>query len=261
MRLYTFVATIAVACLMITSVASAASIGVHFPSNRDNARLDPGEMAGVPNVVQVNWNSADGGTDAAANASGDTSNISLPSAGVLTDSNGATVAASVEWTSNGTWNTANGTGSPDSKLMNGYIDAIGADSPFSTVRFSAIPYEIYDVIVYIGSDGNGRTGEVTDGTTTYSYSTFSNDPNGGGGFDPSDYLQTTDTGAAFPDANYAVFSGLTAPDVTIDIIRGSSNSGIHAVQVVDAIPEPSSLILAALGGVFAVGAIARRRRR
>ena len=58
----------------------------------------------------------------------------------------------------------------------------------------------------MGSDGNGRTAEVTDSLVTYAYSTFSNDPNGGGGFVPGDYLEITNTNlASFPDGNYAIF--------------------------------------------------------
>ncbi|MGI9239622.1 MAG: hypothetical protein ACR2RV_02410, partial [Verrucomicrobiales bacterium] len=92
---------------------------------------------------------------------------------------------------------------------------------------------------------------------TYSFTTFSADPNGGGGFDPSDFLQTTDTGAGNPDANYALFSGLTGDAQTFDLIRGSSNSGFHGVQVIGTlIPEPSVSLL----GFGSLLLLLRRRR-
>lgn len=208
-----------------------AGLGIHFPSNRDNARLQPAEVAGV--VPQANWNSADGGANSGANANGTTATISLPNAAVLTDAAGAPTGVTVEWSSNGTWNTSNGTATPDAKLMNGYIDAIGGTGS-STVVLGNIPYASYDVVAYLGSDGNNRTAAVTDGTTTYYYNTFSNDPNGGGGFDPgTDYVEATSTDPGNrPQANYAVFRGLSGPSQTLDVIRGSSNSGFHAVQII-----------------------------
>ena len=233
---------------MLASSAMAQSIGVHFPSNRDNAMLAADEVAGV--VSQGNWNSSDGGADAAANANGSIAGAK--------DSNGDATTANVEWTSNGTWNTTNGMDTADAKLMNGYIDAVGADG-FATISVSDIPYSQYDAIVYFGSDGNGRTGQITDGTTTYGYSTFSNDPNGGGGFDAgSDYIQTMETGDGRPESNYAVFSDLSDSSFSVEVIRGSNNSGFHGIQIVNTVPEPSSMVLAALG---LLSLVRLRRRR
>ena len=227
-----FLVLISIAAPIFSATAEPISVGVHFPSHRDNARVQPAEVAGV--VAQSNWNSADGGAGGADNATGSTVDISLPAAGVLTDSAGSPSPITVTWASNGTWNTSNGTGSPDAKLMNGYIDAIGGGGS-STVSLSNIPYVTYDVIVYVGSDANGRTADVTDGTTTYYYTTFSNNPNGGGGFDPAtDYTEITATapGGRAP-GNYAVFRNLSGPAQTFDVIRGSNNSGFHAVQIID----------------------------
>ena len=260
MKCCTWLISFAIFALLWPTVATAQSIGVHFPSDRDTtAGLAPGEMAGIPGSAQANWNYADGGLDDQANASGSTADIVSPNPGVLTLADGTQSGATVEWTSNGTWNTANGTATGDAKLMNGYIDAIGADDPVSRVSFSGLPdVGEYSAIVYFGSDGNGRTGELTDGTTTYSFSTFSNDPDGSGGFDASDYVQTTDTAMGFPESNYAIFGNLTGSTWSVEVLRGSNNAGIHGVQLIG-IPEPAAMSLLLGAAAFGFGFVRRRR--
>ncbi|MAF22079.1 MAG: hypothetical protein CMP26_05710 [Roseibacillus sp.] len=219
------------------------SIGINFISNRDlNAALAPDEVAGHPDVAQVNWNNTAGGIDAVAGASGTEADLISPVAGSLADSDGAPSGVTVSWASNGTWNTTNGNTDPDAKLMNGYIDNINADG-FSTVDLSGIPYAAYDVYVYFGSDGNGRTGAIESTTAgqTFSFSTFSNAP-GGAGFSPADYLLTEDEGIGNPNANYCVFRGQTESDFSVQVNRGSGNSGIHAIQIVGTVVPEVKLI-------------------
>lgn len=240
----------------VPSFVAGQSIGVHFPADRDNAQLQPDELAGVH--IQANWNSAPGGANNVANASGDTTTITLPNDfDLLTDSDGNPVGTTVEWVSNGTWNTTNGLGPNtdgfhDAKLMNGYIDAFtNRNLPERVdVTFRDIPYATYDAIVYVGSDGNNRQGNLTNGTTTYRYLTQSNDPNGGGGFEQSDYIQitTTDANARQP-GNYAVFPNMTSSSATFSIIDWTSgnNNGIHAVQLINrTVPEPATFGLSAM---------------
>ena len=252
------------------------SIGVHFPSNRDNARLLPTEVAGFPGVEQGFWNSADGGLDndevpgPTHNRFGSTATISQPAAAVLTDSQGLPTTASVEWTSNGTWNTTNGTLTPDAKLINGYIDAFqNGDLPAVpaevVIGLHNIPYSVYDVVVYVGSDGNNRLAQLSDGTTTYYYTTMSNDPNGGGGFDPSsDYIPIVATDPVDrAGGNVAFFFGHSEPDLELRIVgwRHGNNNGIHAIQIVNQIPEPSTMALMAFGAAGFLLIRWRRRRR
>ena len=114
--------------------------------------------------------------------------------------------------------------------MNGYIDNIGGGG-FATVDFQGIPYSSYDVYVYFGSDGNGRTGSVESTTAgqIFSYTTDSQK----GGFDPElDYILTEDETDSYPPANYCVFREQSGSDFSVLINRGSSNSGIHGIQIV-----------------------------
>jgi len=224
--------------------ANADLIGINF---LHGGSIPVGGVAGAPGVAQDSWNNISGSTGGTEST--------------LIDDSGAVVPGlSVTWQANGTWRTSFTGGNSDKNLMTGYLDnsiAGGSEDTFVTVNgisTSLFPNG-YDVYVYFGADSNGRTGEVSDGTTTFSYTTASAD----GTFDDSsDYLLTTDTVAGSPNANYAIFSGLTGSSVTIDLIRGSSNSGIYGIQLVSAIPEPSSALLLGIG--FASINMLRRRK-
>lgn len=248
---------VAMAIGLMSSWVHAQNIGFNFNADREDAALAPGDSAGV--VPQGNWNNWDAilSDGVTTPNTGTAATIASPNAGVVTDSTGAThPGVTVSWESWNAWNTDNAVSNGDNKLMNGYIDN-NADNPQITFSVGGLPSAIadgsYDVIAYIGSDGNGRTGTITDGTTTYSYSTFSQQA---GGF-PGTYVQTTDTAAGNPDANYAVFSGLTGPDFTLTLDRGSNNSGIHGVQIV--VPEPGSCVLFVVGTLGLVSLVRRRR--
>lgn len=229
-------AMVLTALLGLATSANAQSIGINFSADREDAALLPGEIAGV--APQGNWNNFDGIPSDGAGIGEGTAEIDSPNVGVVTDNAGGQhPGVTVDWTSRNAWNTNNGVGSPDNKLMNGYIDN-NAETPQVTVNVGGLPAPFttlgYDVYAYIGSDGNDRTGSITDGAVTYSYSTFSQQ---GGGF-PGIYTQTTDTEGGNPQANYAIFgnsagaSGGASDSVALTLDRGSSNSGLHGVQVV-----------------------------
>jgi len=97
----------------------------------------------------------------------------------------------------------------------------------ASVTFSDIPYSTYDVYVYFGANVNGQTGQITNGSTTYSFSTASRSDDLAGS-----YIQTLDESDGFPNANYAVFRDQTDSSATITYLRGSANGGIHAIQIV-----------------------------
>jgi hypothetical protein len=205
-----------------------ANLSVNFSSDREDAAFGAGETAGAPGYETSGWNDI-----ASVLGDGDTAGVTSPFAGQLTDSNGDAIeGATVEWTTANSWNTTNGVSNGDNKLMNGYLDS-SANKPQATVSIAGLPSSFtdagYTVVVYFGSDGNGRTGKVTvEGGETYSFSSFSEQA---GDF-PAAYVQTTDTGDGEPDANFAVWSGLNSADVNITVDRGSNNSGIHGFQII-----------------------------
>ncbi len=212
--------------VILCGLAQGQSIGINFNSGRDlGAQLSSDEVAGHPDVAQDNWNNTNGF------ASGNEANLLGANAGALVDSSGDVTGATVTWAANGTWNTNNGTGSGDNKLMNGYIDHTGG---FSNVEVLNITYANYDVYVYFGSDGNGRTGAIESTTAgqTFSYTTSSQQ---GGGF-PASYVLTEDESGGNPVANFCVFRNQRSTTFSARVNRGSSNSGFHGIQIVATAP-------------------------
>lgn len=233
--------------------ADAASIGVNFSGGQNNAQniapLASSDLTGA--VQQMNWNNA-GGDGTTGN--GTTANVQSPTAGVLVNSAGAATTAAITWTSTNSWSIANSVRTPaDAELLNGYLDNTAAATP-TTVTITNIPYARYDVYAYVGSDGNARTGHVTIGSTTFYFSTNSNN-------NPPAFVQATATDLASAQlATYAKFTSVTGSSFTLTNTRDGNNVGLHAIQIVDTtpVPEPAAVGLLAVGGA---GLLARRRRR
>jgi hypothetical protein len=147
------------------------------------------------------------------------------------------------------------------ELLNGYLNAGPAPwmpaITYSQIAMSEIPYANYNVIVYFSSDVSGRAGDVTDGATNYSFVTVG--PASVSGANAL-FAQTTDTGGTYTTtANYAVFSGLSGASQTVKVQMRDLDqwAGIAGFQVVEAVPEPASIMLVALCSLIML----RRARR
>jgi len=232
---------------LIASNASAASIGLNFRNGSGGRSV--ATSAGV--VPQTNWNNSDGAL------TGDTSANAADIVGSqILDSNGTDLlpgGLDIAWGGAlNAWST-NNTGNGDEDLMRDYLD-----NGNEWVTFTGLPAAYtsagYDVYVYFGAEsGDGdRTGKYSDGTMTYSYGVFSHSKSF-----PTQYTLTTDTGSGYPNANYAIFSGLTAASFTITQTYQNGNNGMHGIQVVQ-VPEPATMALLGLGGL---GLLLGRKRR
>lgn len=128
-----------------------------------------------------------------------------------------------------------GDGTYNKELLNGYLNA-GGTTGTSSVAISQIPYAHYDLIVYFSSDVAGRTGTVTDGTTTYDFATI-----GAPSIQSSNAVltRTTSTTGANPPANYAKFSGLSGASktVTVKIPQFGGIAGFQVVANLGTVPE------------------------
>jgi hypothetical protein len=142
----------------------------------------------------------------------------------------------------GSW----GIGSITSPDGNGYynkaiLDGYGNTATSDTLSLSGISFSLYNVIVYFSSDTDGRTGTISDGTTTFSFSTM-----GIAATTPANAIltPTTDTGSGNPAADYAIFSGLTGSSQTLTL--NIPGGGIAGMQI-EAVPEPGTLALGGFG--------------
>ena len=229
------------AAAFIAGPTQAASIGVDFVSKSPGGTMGPADTAGV--ISQANWTTV------------------VPGATLdLKDSDGNPTTMDITATTQqGVFQVTNAFTAPDILMMR---DGLFRNSPgvSITVDLAEIPYNQYDLYVYLGHDGtsSGRLGSVTtdNSGTTYFYRN---------GSSLNSYVQATETGssAASVASNYALFEGLTGSNLKITATAEAVQVFITGFQVVDAaqIPEPSTLVLAVLGLCGLISCGRRRRQR
>lgn len=227
--------------ILLSSIAPAQadSIGMNFTATRFGGGpypILPNEVAGL--VPQINWNNSN------PVANGSTADISLPLAGKLVGNAGVDSGAQITWfNANAEVNSDGGNTTPNERLYRGTVEgsAFMLPSPQLGITVSNIPYAHYEVIAYLGSFGFGGEGGAKLGTQEFYYIQSAN-------FTVDGFIQATATTYADRTlATYAVFTNLTDPSFTLEIIkRGGNRPGIAGLQIVE-VPEPSTCLLAMLG--------------
>ena len=186
-------------------------------------------FAGVDNAAY--WNSSQGAVGNLLANDGNSSGVSM----TLTGQVGAWgIGGAPAPDPNGLYNDA---------IFAGYANTVTATP--NTLSLTGISDSQYNVIVYFSSDTDGRAGTISDGATTYDFSTMTRSMLNSGA--NATFTQTTDTTSANPSADYAVFSDLTGASQTLTLTAGVNGMGISGFQIV-AVPEPGTMALAALGG-------------
>lgn len=227
------VAAALVACFCLASPASAQNgIGLNFRGGQaDNDPNATGpDVTGSAGAVfsQPNWNNLGGNfpaTDHDATVTG------------LINSSGANSGASVTWSTNETWSSTGvgpiGSGNPDRDLMDGYLDAISSQ-PTVTVQLDNIPYAAYDVYVYVGSDGDDRTGRTRINDSITSDRWYRTSTSVAAFTDASSYIAASaKTEATAVAGNYVVYQDVVGPSLLVGNTRGSNNVGLHGIQIVE----------------------------
>jgi hypothetical protein len=210
------------------------SIGIAFAANwgeRPAYFLEPHMFAGAPNYVQKNWNRTDG----LKSIGYEENSVVAPVPGTLVDNQGTVTGMWIDFNAAGLWSAANESQTTYGRLYSGYLDSTGNNGTIN-VWLDHIPYSRYDVVVYVGSAGAGRTGSVTLNGLTYHYTTNAVTVPG----EVPAYVRTADSNAFFspekrfnPSANVVIFRGQTAASIQLVHQRGSNNAGIFAIQVVE----------------------------
>jgi hypothetical protein len=150
------------------------------------------------------------------------------------------------WAITGAHKGADTDGSYNREIVNGYLNATtGAGG--SGITLSQIGYSSYDVIVYFSSDVAGRSGSVTNGTTTFYFNTLGPASiNNASGNAVLAQTSNTTAGDYSVAANYAVFSSLSGDTQTFTV-NVDNGGGLAAIQIV---PEPATMLLLGLGGLL-----------
>jgi hypothetical protein len=250
--------------IVVAAATVAASLQAQVISwNADaNGTISGANVAGV--VLAANWNDSwlENGNAISPYGSPTVVNSLVDNSGTATTLNMAYQAWGF-WSIQGSTPGQDADGTYNRNLLNGYLNAgpagWGPPVTTSTIALSQIPYAQYDIYVYFSADVAGRTGTLSDGLTTYSFSTAGPASISGAN---AVFAQTTDTGALYPTANYAVFSGLTGSSQTLtgSPLVNDAWSGIAGFQIV-AVPEPGTMALAGLGGLAMMAWMKRRPKK
>lgn len=224
--------------LTLLGAASVASAQVISWNLDRYGTLAPTAAAGV--IVASNWNNSWPANPTVNLADGMGSPTTLD----------LSYGAYGQWSIQGSDPGQDSDGSSNKRLLNGYLNSGPAgwnpNPPYSFFTVTEIPYAVYDIYVYFSADVADRLGYVTDGTTSFYFSTLGPAAISGGN---ALFIQTTETSNAnHPLANFAVFSGLSgdAQTITLQMEVNDQWGGIAGFQIV-AVPEPSTFALAGLG--------------
>lgn len=233
------ITSIAIALASLAVSANAAIISVNIGNTSTDNLISSGQSAGV--VAASNWNNKLGSFGAAT----------------VTDDSGTLLATTVSVNTQWSGGLTSAPATPNQALMDSGTDTGGGDA---TATITAIPYDLYDVYVYIRSSSVGRYGDYSvtpsgagagGAATLRGYSI--------GAFGASGTFIEETTGDSPGEGNYIRFRNVSGENLVIraDPQNPSpARANIAGFQIVQ-VPEPSAALLLGLGGI----ALTLRRRR
>jgi uncharacterized protein (DUF2141 family) len=206
---------VGIAGFQLLPVPGSATLAVSFQGRGDCAdsgcsTLAPATVAGL--VPQANWNNINN------------HDVFNGITGPLNDANAAVTQITLNYDANDSWNNDDSsvvTG--DEQMFKGISKANGANRT-NTYTFSNIPPGVYDVVVYLNVNGDGRIGDISaNGVTHY----FTSQHTFGGAFIESlnvNPVGTRDVG------NYVRFRGISVPpgpgNIPIQFVNRGDPDGI-----------------------------------
>ncbi len=199
-------------------------IGIHFVSINDlNATLSPNETAGI--VPQIRWNDTLP-MRSWSRTNGSKADLLTPLTNQIVRSDGTIVSnLTFHWTAVSTDASDNG-GSPDRKLMSGFIRA--HDTNLAVLTLSNIPFAAYDLYVILGGSYDGQRGRVrlnSSPATDRFFRTQTTAPQ-------NTWVEIKSGQTNY--GNYVRYPNLTSSTATLSVTNLEGWSlGIHAIQIVD----------------------------
>ncbi len=188
--------------------------------------------AGAAGYSTLYWQNLRGPNATEAQNYADAGNGDSPAA--LPDGTGADTAAFVGYEVNNSWRVISYPSNDTERMRRGYLDSNAVGTIYASVN--DVPYDIYDVVVYLSCDGNDRLGSVTvnDAAPVYFLTEAANDP--GDTFEPLNQATAATPGEA-ARGSYVVFEGLTSPTCEIAVTGESGNVGVAGFQIVKSGPS------------------------
>ncbi|MEI6035463.1 MAG: PEP-CTERM sorting domain-containing protein, partial [Verrucomicrobiae bacterium] len=132
----------------------------------------------------------------------------------------------------------------------------GISDPIITL--TNIPFDSYDVYVYADAETTDQstlsiTGTSSSGTSTFYYNSSGDNSTWHGNVTDLPLLQTTSADVGSPTINgrYVLFQNMTGTTFTLDAggsIDGIISNNVYGLQIVGAVPEPSTVVLLSLCG-------------
>ncbi|MEK7675295.1 MAG: PA14 domain-containing protein, partial [Verrucomicrobiota bacterium] len=215
-------------------------IGLNFGADEsdgsNSGTLPSISTAGVPEVIQANWNNLSLASGTKDNLVADIKGVAQPTTATVTWNCPNT------WSSTGRGEENNLLPANDKILMTGYLDTANATT--TTVTISGLPSQLtagsYDVYVYalggVGGRGGGyRILNAADQSVLKDYVNAQSPTN------PTSYVQAIPQAGAWAVGNYMLFTGLNAPAIIVEgttegghAFGGTPRGPINAVQLVKA---------------------------
>jgi hypothetical protein len=183
--------------------------------------------AGAPEYATLYWQNIRGPDSTAAadwynQGGGD-------NPGDLTNGEGDASGSAVGYMVNNTWRAFSYPADDSDRMRRGYLDSNGLGGISATI--SSVPWTSYDVVVYVGADGNDRPGSISVNGSDPLFFLTEGATGPGNTFPPMVEAIATEEVDAIR-SHFAVFEGLSGDECVVTLGQLTGNIGLCGIQVI-----------------------------